>query len=458
MLRSIRVRLTLWYLSVFGVLLIAFSAYIYSIVSRDMRKRFDAAVLRSEQEMVSYFTEFVELKNADGGAQETVKKLREGRESAAIFREGQLLASNDQDVTTAVESTKALEVASREGKPAYLTDARANRRLVVMPFRLNGADYAIAVFEPLDKLESEIGQVRNGILFGLPAALMLAAAGGFLMARKSLQPIVAISEQAEHINARNLNERLKVTNPDDELGRLTRVFNALLSRLDKSFGVMREFMADASHELRTPLTIIHGEAEVSLAHDHKAGEYKKSLGIISGQAKRMARIVRDMLALAHADAGEQKLRKEELYLNDLVEECCQAAQALAVPKHIHLSCESGEDVLIQGNEELLRRMVVNLVDNAIRYTPDGGSVSVKLRSEATRARLVVADTGIGIPRESLERVFDRFYRVQDSRMRSNGGSGLGLSIVKLAAESHQGSVEVESEPDRGSTFAVSLPL
>jgi signal transduction histidine kinase len=165
-----------------------------------------------------------------------------------------------------------------------------------------------------------------------------------------------------------------------------------------------------------------------------------------------------MLALARADAGEQKLRKEELYLNDLVEECCLAAQALAAPKHIHLSCESGEDVLIQGNEELLNRMVVNLVDNAIRYTPDGGSVSVKLQSEASRAHLVVADTGIGIPRESLGRVFDRFYRVQDSRIRPNGGSGLGLSIVKLAAESHQGYVEVESEPDRGSTFAVSLPL
>ena len=451
-------RLTLWYLSVFGVLLITFSAYIYSIVSRDMRKRFDAAILRSEQEMVSYFTEFVELKNADGGAQETVKKFREGRESAAIFREGQVLASNDQDVAAAVESTKALEASRPAGKPAYLTDTKANRRLIVMPFRLRGVEYAIAVFEPLDKLESEIGQVRNGILVGLPAALILAAAGGFLMARKSLQPIVAISEQAEHINARNLNERLKVTNPDDELGRLAGVFNALLSRLDKSFGVMREFMADASHELRTPLTIIHGEAEVSLAHDHTAGEYKKSLGVIWDQAKRMGRIVRDMLALAHADAGEQKLRKEELYLNDLVEECCQAAEALAAPKHIHLNCESGEDVLIRGNEELLKRMVVNLVDNAIRYTPDGGSVSVKLYSEPSRARLVVADTGIGIPRESLGRVFDRFYRVQDSRMRPNGGSGLGLSIVKLAAESHQGTVELESELDRGSTFAVSLPL
>jgi len=217
-------------------------------------------------------------------------------------------------------------------------------------------------------------------------------------------------------------------------------------------------MADASHELRTPLTIIHGEAEVLLGREHTVGDYKKSLGIISGQAKRMARIVRDMLTLAHADAGEQKLRKEELYLNDLVEECCKAAQALAAPKHIHLSCESGEDVLIQGNEELLRRMVVNLVDNAILYTPDGGSVSVKLQSKATRARLVVADTGVGIPPESLGRVFDRFYRVQDSRMRSTGGSGLGLSIVKLAAESHQGSVEVKSELDRGSTFAVSLPL
>ena len=454
---SIRLRLTFWYLCVLGVLLIAFSTYIYSSVSRDIRKRFDASILRNAQGEANYFTEFVERNNAEAGAKETVLELREGRESSAIFREGKLLAANDEDVTAAVAATGILG-ALNGGKPSFVTDAAANRRLVAMPFQIDHVNYAIAVFEPLDKLEGQIRHMRNVILVGLPAALLLAAGGGLLLARKSLNPMVTISEQAEHINARNLNERLKVTNPDDELGRLATVFNDLLSRLDASFGVMREFMADASHELRTPLTIIHGEAQVSLAHDHTTDEYRNSLGIIGDQAKRMARIVSDMLALARADAGEQNLLVEELYLNELVEECCRAAQALASQKHILLACDAGEDLLFHGSEELLQRMVVNLVDNAIRYTPEGGVVKVRLFCENSSALLSISDTGIGIPPENLGRVFDRFYRVNDPRIRPNGGSGLGLSIVKLAAESHHGSVEVVSEPNSGSSFRIVLPL
>jgi heavy metal sensor kinase len=458
MLKSIRVRLTLWYLCVFGALLIVFSAYIYSFVSRDMRKRFDASILRSAQAMASYFTEFAERKNVEAGAKETVKELREGRESAAIYREGELLATNDDDVISTVASTRIQDAVGSDRKPVYITDPQVNRRLVLMPFEFDNVKYAIAMFEPLDKLEGEIGHMRNVILFGLPAVLILAAGGGFLLARKSLQPMVVISEQAEHINATNLNERLEVAHPGDELGRLAGVFNALLSRLDTSFQVMREFTADASHELRTPLTIIHGEAQVSLAQNRTADDYQKSLGIIRDQAQRMARIVSDMLALARADAGEQKLRVEELYLNDLVEECCQAAQSLAATNRIRLACETPEDVLLLGNEELIRRMIANLLDNAIYYTPDGGSVSVKLTGAQSSARLVISDTGIGIPPESIGRVFDRFYRVNDPRIRPNGGSGLGLSIVKLAAESHRGSVEVISEPNHGTTFTVALPL
>jgi heavy metal sensor kinase len=458
MFSSIRVRLTLWYLLIFGSLLIVFSAYIYSSVSRDMRKRFDAALLRTAQEMATYFGEFAERNKIEAGAKETILELKEGRETAAIFRGGQLLAANDDDVIAAIASTKIMDTLGKDPKPAFATEPNLNKRLVVMPFQAEGDNYTIAVFEPLDKVEGQIRDMRNLILFGLPAVLILATGGGFLLARKSLSPMVNISEQAEHISAKNLNERLKVTNPEDELGRLAVVFNDLLSRLDTSFSVMREFMADASHELRTPITIIHGEADVSLSHNQTEAEYKQSLSIIRDQAKRIAYIVSDLLALARADAKEQKLRVEELYLNDLVDESCRAAQSLAAPKRIRLTYDAGEDVLYEGNEELLRRMIVNLLDNAIRYTPEGGAVSAKLTCERSCVRLIVSDTGIGIPPECVSRVFDRFYRVDDSRARANGGSGLGLSIVKLAAESHKGSVDVASEPSQGSTFTVSLPL
>lgn len=458
MFSSIRVRLTLWYLLVFSGLLIIFSLYIYSVVSRDMHNRFDASLLRTSQSMANYFSEFRDRESDADEANETISQLKEGRESAAIFREGQLLATNNEDVEAAISSTRILETSGPERKSAFATEPNLNKRLVVFPFQYNGVNYMSAVFEPLDKLEAQIGHVRKLFLFGLSAALLLGAVGGFLLAQKSLAPMVNISEQAEHISARNLSERLKITNPDDELGRLAGVFNELLSRLDASFGVMREFMADASHELRTPLTIIHGEAQVSLSRIHTENEYRQSLGIIRDQAKRMGNIVSDMLALARADAGEQHLLMEDLYLNDLVIESCQAAQALAVPKRIQLSCEALEDLVFHGNEELLQRMIVNLVDNAIRYTPEGGSVSVKLTSNSSCSQLVVSDTGIGIPPESIGRVFDRFYRVRDVPTLANGGSGLGLSIVKLAAESHRGSVALVSKPGQGSTFTVTLSL
>jgi signal transduction histidine kinase len=220
---------------------------------------------------------------------------------------------------------------------------------------------------------------------------------------------------------------------------------------------MREFMADASHELRTPLAIVRAEAEVSLEQDRSVFDYKQSMNIIRDQSKRMTRIVSDMLALARADAGQQKLRAQELYLNDVVEECCNAAQALALTRGVQLSFENGEDVSFRGDEELLKRMALNLLDNAIHYTPPGGSVSVRLQTDTSAVRLIITDTGIGIAPESISRIFDRFYRVDSSRARSDGGSGLGLSIVKLAAEAHKGCVELSSQLGAGSTFTVSLP-
>ena len=272
MFSSIRVRLTLWYLLIFGSLLVVFSIYMYSLVSSDMHKRFDYSLLRTSQSMANYFSEFSNRDNVELEARETINSLKEGRESAAIFREARLLAANNDDVVAAVKATRILDAAPTDRRTTYATQGELNKRLVVFPFQYQGLNYVSAVLEPLDKLEGEIGHIRKLFLVGFSAVLLLAAVGGFLLAQKSLEPMVTISAQAEHINARNLSERLKVANAGDELGRLAGVFNALLSRLDTSFEVMREFMADASHELRTPLTIIHGEAQVSLSHDHTAEE------------------------------------------------------------------------------------------------------------------------------------------------------------------------------------------
>jgi heavy metal sensor kinase len=458
MFNSIRTRLTLWYLLVFGSLLVGFSTYIDSSLSSDLRKQFDASLLRTARATATYFSEFVERNNVAQGARETILEMKLEKLSAAIYQDDRLLAASPDDIIAAIAWARILPAAQRGQTLTFATDTKMNKRLVVLPFQAEGGNYTVALLGSLDELGGQIGRIRGIILFGLPAALLLAAAGGFLVARKSLEPVITISEQAERIGAKNLHERLKVSNPNDEIGRLAGIFNAVLARLDASFRVMREFMADASHELRTPLAIVQGEADVTLSRDKTAEEYKQSLTVVRRQAKRMARIVSDMLSLARADAGEQHLRLEELYLNDLVEDCCHAAQALADPKGVRLTWEADEDISFRGDEELLKRMAVNLLDNAIHYTQPGGAVNVKLTREQSLARLIISDTGIGIPPECVGRVFDRFYRVDKSRARAEGGSGLGLSIVRLAAESHHGSVDVVSQPGEGSTFTVCLPL
>lgn len=458
MLNSIRVRLALWYLLGCGSLLTGFSAYIYTSLARVLTQEFDTSLVRTAQSVSDYFAEFVERKNLAGGARETVLELQFERLGTAIFHDRQTLAASNPETEAAIMATGVLSALGPSPDHVFATDAKGRKRLAGLAATAEGVNYAVVVVEPLDGLQGQLARVRRIIFVGLPAALLLAAGGGYMLVRKSLQPVVTISSQAAHISAQNLDERIVIKNPGDELGKLAGVFNELLSRLETSFRIMREFMADASHELRTPLAVIQGESEVALSRDGTTSDFRGSLAVVNKQARRMARIVGDMLALARADAGHLNLPVEELYLNDLVEDCCRAAQALALPKGIRLTYEGSQDISFRGNEELLKRMAVNLLDNAIQYTAAGGSVSVKLATDSAWVRLSVCDTGIGIPHDCADRVFDRFYRVDGTHAHAGGGSGLGLSIVKLAAESHHGSVHLTSELGRGSTFTVTLPL
>ena len=282
------------------------------------------------------------------------------------------------------------------------------------------------------------------------------AVGGYLLAAQSLRPVVRLSEETRRIGAENLDQRLTVSNPRDEFGQLTTVINELLARLEASFRVMQDFIADASHELRTPVAIVHGEADVTLARDRTADEYRETLGVIRKQSGRLRGIVNDMLVLARADAGQQRLVVHEMYLDDLLEECCRGTQTMAAAAGVTLVCDYIHDVAYQGDEELLRRMMLNLVDNAVRYTRKGGSVRVTMKlADDESVVIAVSDTGIGIPLDAQSRVFDRFYRATGNG--GEGNSGLGLSIVKLAAEAHGGRVALESEPGLGTTVTVRLP-
>jgi heavy metal sensor kinase len=330
-------------------------------------------------------------------------------------------------------------------------------RLAMLRLSSGENPYFIVLAQPLHETVEQLEALARVFYLAVPAALLLAGAGGLLLAKKSLAPVAAMSEQAARISALNLSERLDISNPHDELGGLAIVLNDLLSRLDRSFENLRQFTADASHELRTPLSIVRGEAEVALSLKRDESDYRESLAIIEDEARRLSRIVDDMLALARSDAGQQQLNAEEFYLNDLVDECARSAQVLAPGRAISLSVEPAPDIGFCGDEGLLRRMIDNLLDNAMKYTPPGGQVSIMLTGSEANVQIAVSDTGIGIPAECAARVFERFYRVDRARSRSDSGSGLGLSIAKWVAEAHGGSINLDSTPGLGSTFTVSLP-
>jgi heavy metal sensor kinase len=462
MFNSVRVRLTVWYVTIFGLLLVGFSVYIYAVSSKDLYKRLDRSLSNSARITAASFAAEVEETrgNAAAGAKESLSEITLPDVWVAIFEGDRLLATDFPEGRRPVLPSEMPSSNSGEGPPVFATLAGAGTegaRQAVLPIRIQGGLYFILVEQPLDDLAGQLASLRRIFYVGLPAALLVAGLGGFVLAKKSLAPVVAMSDQAERISARNLHERLEVKNANDELGHLARLFNDLLSRLDRSFESMRAFMADASHELRTPLSIIRGEADVALSRDRDKAEYTEALAIIQDEAERLSRVVDNMLALARADAGQRPLKVEEFYLNDLVEECYKSAHVLAIQRGLSLTVEPAPDIAFRGDEDLLRRMLINLLDNAIKYTQPGGSVVVRLSEEGSSIKMVVSDTGIGIPAESVVRVFERFYRVNKARSRADGGTGLGLAIAKWAAEAHDGTIEVTSEPERGSTFTVVLP-
>jgi two-component system, OmpR family, sensor kinase len=428
MIRSFRFRLTAWYAGLFAVLLILFCGFCYQMMARSLAARIDDKLSSEANTAASLLKDEIAEANGDvpKAASEVVTDMRLDGSAVALFRDGQLLAG--------VELPRSRRVARTA--PGGLT---------------------IIATAPVESLDASLRTVREVLLIALPLFLVLAAAGGYWMTKRNLAPLEAMSKQAEHIGEANLHTRLTVDNAADELATLAASFNELLGRLDQSFDAMRRFVADASHELRTPLSVIRGEADVALSRERGPAEYRESLAIILDESRRLSRLVDDLLNLARADAGRVRLQVREFDFDELVADCCRAAQRAAAAQQVSIEYRGGASLPFSGDEELLRRLVLNLLDNAIRYTPPGGHVTASLGRREGRVRLAIADTGIGIAPDAAPHVFERFFRADPARLRAEGGFGLGLSIVKWIAESHRGAVELESRPDAGATFTVTLP-
>ena len=291
-----------------------------------------------------------------------------------------------------------------------------------------------------------------------PVGLLLAGGGGWLLARRALRPVDRIAETARRISAEHLAARLEDTGADDELNRLVGTLNDMLERLDASFHQVRQFSADASHELQTPLTILKGEIEVALRSPRTADEYRAVLTSALEEIDRLTRLVDGLLLLARADAGVLRMDRRPVDLTKLVEDVCGQAKVLADARGVVLRPEGMEPLTISGDYDRLRRMLLNLVDNGLKYTPSGGRVGISLRREGPWAALRVADTGIGLSPAEQKKIFERFYRSPEAKSRGEGGAGLGLCIARSIVEAHGGKIRIESAPGQGSAFTVLLPL
>lgn len=311
---------------------------------------------------------------------------------------------------------------------------------------------------PDDTDESDLGEIFPIIFWcGMPACL-LALGGGWWMMRRALAPVAALTQAAQRINEHNLAERLPRTGNGDEFDRLTEVFNAMTERLNQSFARIREFTLHASHELKTPLTIMHGELETGLQDRTLTDEQRAQLESELDEVQRLAKIVDGLTLLTKADAGQIKLARESVRLDELVREACTDAQSLARPHEIQVSVTACEQLTVAGDRHRLRQLLLNLTDNAIKYNERKGMVTLRLGRAGEAAEVAIANTGPGIPADTLPRVFDPFFRADASHSQTVEGCGLGLSIARWIVTAHRGTIQLTSEPNRLTTATVRLPL
>jgi two-component system OmpR family sensor kinase len=490
---SIRARMTIWYTGILAATVLVLGGVAFGLLMRGLWNDVDSTLERvakaAAQAAQQTATEFVppdmnELLRRYFGSNFADRFYQfldpRGEVDPRLPRErGAPLTISPQALKNATEGYGTFETLPN-GKQHPL-------RVFTFPIVVHGR--MVNVLQVGMSLEGLLRE-RQNFLWALatltPLGLILAGGGGWLLARRVLRPVDQMTQAARRIGAEHLAERLAGAETDDELGRLARTLNEMLARLEAGFAQIRRFSADASHELRTPLTILKGEIEVALRSAREPAEYERVLSSALEEVERMARLVDDLLMLSRADAGALRWEKGPVDLDRLVEDVAKQGEVLGRGRAIRVSIESLEPLIAHGDEPRLRQLLLNLVDNAVKYTPQGGRVTLSLRqaksgsseqavqqparsldppipsapapSPSEWAEIAVTDTGAGIPPEALPRIFERFYRVDDARSREAGGTGLGLCIARTIAEAHEGRIGVESVPGVGSTFTVRLPL
>lgn len=458
--QNLRTRLTLWYVAILAGVLLIYGGSTSAMLLFQLRSQLDHLAIE-DLETVEGFLSFapngkVFLRNDyhDHPYPTTMQeRLMEvwSADGTLLYR-NELLGNRALGGPPApgegVDSYSQQSIKMADGTPV---------RLVSKRHALEGRPTLIRVGFSEQPLWERFWQVMIGLVGGLPLALGLAGFGGYFVARRALSPIERMARRAHEINAERLSARLDVENPDDELGRLAGVFNETLARLERSFEQLRRFTSDASHELRTPLTAIRSVGEVGLRKQGTAEHYREVIGSMLEEAGRLTRLVESLLTIARADAGQIQLARTRIVVLPFVQEVSSLLEVLAEEKGQQLVIEGSETARVQADRAILRQILINLLDNAIKYSPLGGRITVRVLPSNREVSIEVADSGPGISAEHRDRVFDRFYRVDEGRSRDAGGTGLGLALAKWGAEAHGGRLELACPPQGGCILRLFLP-
>jgi two-component system OmpR family sensor kinase len=451
---TIRARIAVSYGLVIATVLLVVAVAVSAVHQRIGMTRIDAD-LRADMQSVAGLvaSEIDERLNLAVGAREAMYELElPGFGIMVLDWSGNPLATRVSGAPAV--PVEVLRAAAVDAAPTSL--ATEHVRLAASSWSHREHNYRVAVWTSLVPFDREHATVQNTIRASIPFAALAALVGGWLFVWRALRPLAQMAAVADSIDRRRFDARLPVSAPRDELRRLAVAFNALLDRLSDVVQSQRRFMADASHELRTPVTIARTAAQVTLsAATRSEPEYREALDIISQQTDRLTHVVDDMFLLAVADVEGRPLVVRYLYLDELASECLRAAGVLAEQRAVSVTLQAQDGVQLEGDEELLRRMIMNLLDNAIRYSPHGGSVRVTVSAADDTGTVTVEDSGQGIPTAERDRIFERFVRLAPAT--GANGSGLGLPIARWIAEQHHGTLQLDGS-NHGTRFVTRLPL
>jgi heavy metal sensor kinase len=459
--KGVRTRLTLWYVLVLASVLVIYIAGASLVLVWQMKAQINRQLIQDLEtvEGLLYFTEDGHLHFSDDYHNHPESKLVQERMLEVLSPDGEILFKNDQ----LGKRTMGGAPFAGEGVGGYSerSERISDGTRVVLASRVHimqDRPTLLRVAFSEEPIWIRLQQLLAILFLALPLALAAASYTGYKMAGRVLDPIEKMTQRAKQITSDRLGERLPVENEEDELGRLARVFNEMLSRIEESFEQLRRFTSDASHELRTPLAAIRSVGEVGLQKNASNEEYRDMIGSMLEEVNRLTNLVESLLTLSRADAGQLTLRYTIFPVMELMRDAAGLLEVLIEEKKLAFTLSGDESLFVRGDRLFLRQAVINVLHNAVKFTPVGGTISLSVSREGnSKAVLSITDNGPGIPLEHSTLVFDRFYRVDPARAGENKGAGLGLSIARWAVHSHDGEITLSNAPGGGCTFWIRLP-